>query len=245
MINDVVKEISMRFAASVVWILLVSSSLPAKVFDKNTEIAGLRLHYKILLPRDYDAAKTYPAILAFPPGSQTMDMVLTTLNRNWAPEGDRRGYIVVVPATPLPGGFLGQSSKVFPEFIEHLLREYKIRDGKFHIAGMSNGGRTAFHIASTYPQYFWSVTGFPGYLPEATPERVAALAKMCIYMHVGEFDGGWVEPMQQQAAAFREKGYTVRFTIEKNEGHVMSSLNGAGAARLFNQIEEARQGCAQ
>jgi predicted peptidase len=233
----------MRFVAPGVLILLLVSSLSAKVFDKNTEIAGLRLHFKILLPRDYDSAKSYPAVLAFPPRSQGMDMVLTTLTRNWAPEGDRRGYIVVVPATPLPGGFLGESSKVFPAFIEHLLREYKIRDNKFHIAGMSNGGRTAFHLAAMYPQYFLSVTGFPGYLSDATPERIAALSGMCIYMHVGEFDGGWVAPMQEQESTLRGRGYSVRLTIEKNEGHVIGALNGSGSARLFNQIEEARDGC--
>jgi predicted peptidase len=229
----------MRLLAPVLLILFASSSLPGKVFDKNTEIAGMKLYYKILLPRDYDATKTYPAVLAFPPGSQGMDMVLTTLQRNWLPEGDRRGYIVVVPAAPFGGGFTGGGAKVFPAFIEQLLSEYKIRDNKFHIAGMSNGGRSAFHIAAMYPQYFWSVTGFPGYLPDATPERIEALSKMCIFMHVGEFDNGWVEPMQQQALSFRAKGYAVRLTVEKNEGHVMRTLNGAGSARLFDQIEEA------
>lgn len=233
----------MRLVAPIVLLLLAASSLAAKVFDKTAEIAGMRLHYKIVLPKDYDPAKTYPAVLAFPPGSQGMDMVLNTLQRNWLPEANRRDYIVVVPAAPTNQGFVGDGSKVFPEFIEQLLREYKIRDNKFHIAGMSNGGRSAFHVAAMYPQYFWSVTGFPGYLPDATPERIAALAKMCIYMHVGELDAGWLQQMQQQASMFRAKGYTVRLTVEKGQGHVMSTLMGTGSARLFNQIEEARRGC--
>jgi predicted peptidase len=203
----------------------------------------MSLHYKIVLPNNYDPAKTYPAVLAFPPGSQTMDMVLTTLVQNWLPEADHRGYIVVIPAAPNGRPFVGDGAKVFPEFIEQLLHEYKIRDNKFHVAGMSNGGRSAFHIAAMYPQYFWSITGLPGYLPDATPERLGALAKMCIYMHVGELDTGWLEQMQEQAALFRTKGYSVRFTVEKNEGHVMRTLAGPGSARLFNQIEEARMGC--
>jgi hypothetical protein len=108
---------------------------------------------------------------------------------------------------------------------------------------MSNGGLSAFHIASLYPQYFLSVTGFPGYLRDATPARVNALAKMCIYMHVGEYDSGWVQEMTDQAAQFRAKGFTVRFTVEKGESHVIGALQGSGAGRLFDQIEEARQGC--
>src|SRR5438876_10115511 len=183
-------------------ILLIAGSAWAKVSDKTAEIAGMTVHYKIALPSNYDPAKTYPAILAFPPGSQDMDMMLTTLVQNWLPEYDKRDYIVVIPAAPLNRSFVGEGAKIFPEFLEQLLQEYKIRDNKFHVAGMSNGGRSAFHIAAMYPQYFLSVIGFPGYLPDATAERVAAVSKMCIYMHVGEFDTGWFEPMQQQAPLF-------------------------------------------
>ena len=233
----------MRLLSPFILILFVCSSLPAKVSDKTAEIAGVTLHYKIALPKDYVPAKTYPAVLAFPPGSQDMNMVLSTLIQNWLPEQDKRGYIVVIPAAPFGRPFVGDGSKVFPEFIDLLLHEYKIRDNKFHIAGMSNGGRSAFHIAAMYPQYFLSVTGFPGYLQEATPERVAALAKMCIYMHVGELDTGWLAQMQQQAMMFRSKGYTVRFTVEKGESHVMRTLMGPASARLYTQIEESRRGC--
>jgi hypothetical protein len=72
---------------------------------------------------------------------------------------------------------------------------------------------------------------------------VNALAKMCVNMHVGELDSGWREDMDAQAKQLRAKGYTVRFTVEKGEGHVMKSLAGPGSARLFNQFDEARQGC--
>src|SRR5262245_48233557 len=96
-----------RILAPIVLILMVSASLSAKVFDKAAEIAGMTLHYKVALPKNYDSEKTYPAILAFPPGSQTMDMVLTTLIQNWIPEQDKRGYIVVIPAAPNGRPFVG------------------------------------------------------------------------------------------------------------------------------------------
>ena len=102
---------------------------------------------------------------------------------------------------------------------------------------MSNGGISAFYIAAMYPRYFLSVTGFPGYLRDATPERLDALAGLCINMHAGEFDPDWVEPMQEQAAAFRAKGFTVRMTVEKGQYHVISTLTGDGAVRLFKEIE--------
>ena len=224
-------------------LLFFGGMLSAKVYDKTADISGTPVHYKLILPKDYDPTKAYPAILAFPPGSQTMDMVLTTTERNWRPEAEKRGYIVVVPAAPGGKLFFEEGARVFPAFIEQILKEYKIQDGKFHIAGMSNGGLSAFHIAASYPQYFWTVTGFPGYLDDATPAHVSALAKMCINMHVGELDNGWLQAMQAQAKEFRATGYTVSFTIEKGQSHVISTLSGEGSARLFDEIEKGKQGC--
>ncbi len=218
-------------------------SASAKVYDKTATIGETPVHYKLILPKDYDPEKAYPAVLAFPPGSQTADMVLTTMERNWRGEAEKRGYIVIIPAAPNGRLFIEEGARVFPEFIEQMLREIKIKDNKFHIAGMSNGGLSAFHIAASYPRYFWSVTGFPGYLPEPTTERVSALAKMCINMHVGELDTGWLNSMQRQAADFRAKGYAVKFTAERGQGHVIGTLTGTGAARLFDEIDAARQGC--
>src|SRR6185436_12564835 len=108
-------------------------------------------------------------------------------------------YIVAVLSAPGAGLFFQGGGRVSPAFLDQLLKDYKIRGGKFHIAGISNGGISSFHIAASYPQYFWSVTGFPGYLPDATPERIAALAKLCLNMYAGELDSGWVATMQEQA----------------------------------------------
>lgn len=132
---------------------------------------------------------------------------------------------------------------MFPEFITDLLSDFKVDGGKFHIAGMSNGGLSAFYIASLYPQYFLSVTGFPGLLNDATAARLKALAGMCINMHVGELDPEWLSAMKQQSEELRSLGFKVRFTIEPNQPHRLATLADDGAARLFNQFDEARHGC--
>src|SRR6516164_1346288 len=228
----------LRLPVAILALYVASHTVAAKVVDKNATIAGLTFDYKIILPKDYDPEKAYPAVLAFPPGGQTMDMVNVTLNQNWAGEAQRRGYIVVIPAAPGGRLFFEEGARVFPQFLDQLLGEYKIRDGKFHIAGMSNGGISAFYVAAAYPRYFLSVTGFPGYLPDATAQRVAALAGMCINMHVGELDTGWVENMGEQASRFRSSGMTVRMTVEKGQSHVIRTLTGEGSGRLFEEIEE-------
>ncbi len=215
----------------------------AEVQDKAKSIGGVVVHYELILPNGYDPGRAYPAVLAFPGGPQTMSMVKSTVERNWRDQAERRGYIVVVPAAPDGDLFFEEGARVFPEFITKLLMDFKVDGGKFHIAGMSNGGLSAFHIAATYPRYFLSVTGFPGYLLEPTAERVKALAGLCINMHAGELDTDWLEAMKQQYEQFRALGYKVRFTVEAGQAHRLETLAGDGAARLFDQFDEARRGC--
>lgn len=230
------------FAAAVLAaIAFASQSLVAEVQEKSAKIAGTTLHYKVVLPNGYDAEKTYPAVLAFPGGGQTMQIVDSSISRNWRSQAERRGYIVVIPAAPDGELFFEGGDRVFPEFLKRLLSEYKVQDGKFHIAGNSNGGISAFHIAAEYPQYFLSVTGFPGYLPD---EKLAgSLKNMCINMHVGELDPDWLQTMKTQAGEFRTRGFKVRFTVEKDQHHLLGTLAGDGATRLFDQFDEARNGC--
>jgi poly(3-hydroxybutyrate) depolymerase len=230
---------AVAIAATVFW----AQPAAAEVLDKTAEISGTRLDYKVILPNGYDPAKAYPAILAFGGGPQTMNMVEATLKRNWREQAETLGYIVVLPAAPDGDLFFESGDRVFPAFIVKILGDYKIQQNKLHIAGVSNGGLSAFHIASLYPQYFWSVTGLPGFLDDASPEHVRALSNLCIYMYAGEMDQGWLQSEKTQSAKFKSQGYTVEFNEEKGEGHVMRTLDGKGAGRLFKQFEQARQGC--
>jgi len=230
-------------ATAVAAMMLLGQPVAAEVLDKVADISGTKLEYKVVLPTGYDAAKAYPAILAFGGGSQTMDMVNATLRRNWREQAENLGYIVILPAAPDGDLFFESGDRVFPAFIVKLLGDFKILQSKFHIAGVSNGGLSAFHIASLYPQYFWSVTGLPGFLDDPSPEHLRALSKMCIYMYAGEMDASWLRSEEQQAAKFRSQGYKVEFSEEKGERHVMRTLDGNGALRLFKQFDQARQGC--
>lgn len=241
----------MRRAFRTVWLCAVMSVsmisfAAADVLDKTATINGLTLHYKVVLPKNFDPAKSYPAVLAFPPGGQDMDMVDATLGQNYRAEAEKRGYIVVEPAAPNGTLFFEGGERVFPAFLTKLTADYRIADNKFNAAGNSNGGLSAFLIASKYPQFFRSVTGFPGFLEAATPQETSALGKMCIHMFAGELDSGWPEAMRDQAAKFRASGYNVTFAIEKGQPHVIRTLTGAGAARLFDQFDSARAGhCAK
>src|SRR5206468_1946034 len=147
-------------------VMFATQPLQAEVVEKAKKVGGTPVHYKVVLPNSYDPAKAYPAILAFGGGPQTMNTVDAILSRNFRAEAEKRGYIVVAPAAPEVGLFFEEGARIFPAFLKLILADYKIQDNKFHIAGPSNGGIASLHVAAANPDYFLSVTAFPGYMWE-------------------------------------------------------------------------------
>ena len=236
-----------RIAAGVVAaIILGTQPLHAEVLEKTKKVAGTTVHYKVVLPAGYDPMKAYPAILALGGGPQTMNIVDGILMRNFRAEAEKRGYIVIAPAAPDGQLFFEEGARIFPDFLKMILADYKIQDAKFHIAGPSNGGIAAFHVAAANPQYFLSVTAFPGYMWQPTIAKLQAIANLCVFMYVGELDEYmWHGEMKQEAEYLRSKGTVARYTVEKGQPHRLDTLAGTNAARLFDGFEEARKGCRQ
>jgi predicted peptidase len=173
-----------------------------------------------------------------------MNTVESVLNRNLRSEAEKRGYIVIAPAAPNGELFFEGGDRIFPAFFKLILSAYKIEGGRFHIAGPSNGGIAALHVAATFPQYFRSATAFPGYVWEATPAKLKALAQTCVFMFVGENDQyRWHDEMKREAEYLRSQGDIARYTVEKGQPHRMETLAGANASRLFEGFEQARRGC--
>ena len=227
-------------------VTLVTSAARAEVLEKSKKVAGVTVLYKVVLPTGYDAAKAYPAVIALGGGPQTMNTVDGVLNRNLRAEAEKRGYIVVAPAAPDGELFFEGGARIFPEFLKAILADYKIQDGKFHIAGPSNGGIAAFHVAALNPQYFRSVTAFPGYMWQATPAKLQAISQMCVFMYVGEHDDYmWHGEMEREAEFLRSKGAVARYTVEKDQPHRIETLAGANASRLFDGFEETKKGCSR
>src|SRR3989454_9081798 len=167
--------------------VLLSLQARAETVAKAGRFGGITIRYKLILPNGYDPARAYPGILAFAGGLQTLDGVNNMLFRNWRAEAEGRGYIVVSPVAPSNNLFFERGGdRIFPEFLDQILRDYKIEGGKLHVAGPSNGGLSAFHIAAMYPQYFRYVTGFPGYLPGENNLTIKPLQPPRLYLNVGE-----------------------------------------------------------
>ena len=232
--------------AAVSTLMFCGATAQASVMEQTKKIAGFTVHYKVVYPNGYDPAKAYPAILAFGGGPQTMNTVDGILDRNFRVEAEKRGYIVVSPAAPDGELFFEEGARIFPGFLKMILADYKIEGGKFHIAGVSNGGIASLHIAAAHPQYFLSATAFPGYLWEPNQAKLQAISKMCVFMYVGENDEyRWHNEMKSEVEYLRSKGTVARYTVEKGQPHRLDTLAGPNAKRLFEGFEETKKGCSK
>ena len=224
--------------------LTVHTGASAEVTERIMRVAGTSVSYKLVLPNGYDAAKTYPAILVFGGGPQTMSTIDSALARNFQAEAEARGYIVVGPAAPDGDLFFDDGDRIFPEFFDNLLTAHKIEGGKFHAAGPSNGGIAAMHVAANHPKYFLSATAFPGYLWQPTEAKLQALDGICVYLYIGENDDyRWHGEMEREAKILSSRGSVAQYTVEKGQPHRLETLAGSGASRLFDGFEMARQSC--
>src|SRR5579872_509209 len=72
----------------------------ASVVDRTAKVGDTTIYYKVVLPNDFDANKTYPGVLAFGGGTEDMDSVNRVIDRFFREQAEKRGYIVIVPADP-------------------------------------------------------------------------------------------------------------------------------------------------
>ena len=215
----------------------------AETIEKVGTFGGTQVDYLVVLPDGFDPSNEYPAILAFAGGGQSLRTTRNALENHWAGEAEKRGYIVVSPAAPMGQLFFRAGASVVPALLDTILQDYKVEENRFHIAGRSNGGLSAFHVAASYPKYFRSLTGFPGFLQDANRERLEGISGLCIYMHVGEFDPSWSRAMRGQAEILRDRGFRVHFEVEEGMSHGLDSLAGEGSKRLFEHFEDSVANC--
>jgi len=101
-------------------------------------------------------------------------------------------------------------------------------------------------VAAANPQYFLSVTAFPGYMWQPSTAKLAAISKMCVFMYVGENDEyRWHNEMKREAEFLQSKGTVARYKVEQGQPHRIETLAGDSAGRLFDNFEETKKGCSK
>ena len=185
----------------------------------------------VILPDGYASNVKYPVVLAFPPGPGTQGMVEAFLSNYWIQEGNRRGYILVSPAVlgpRLESVGRGVVEAVFAWMDENLSYD----PARVTLAGQSNGGLGAFHVARIAPEKFNSIVVMPGGYGSAGD--LGQLQGKPVLLAVGELDTRWVQLSHHTRDLLVLAGAQPRVDIIPGAGHVFPYPTG----QLYDWIEE-------
>jgi pimeloyl-ACP methyl ester carboxylesterase len=192
---------------------------------------GATIRYLLVEPdtagADADTEAERSVLIALPPGNQQRAMAAWGLRIYWAAEARRRGWIVASPIRTGETMLYNGTESQFVALVRHLGTTARLRGGKVYLAGVSNGGLSAFHAAITHPELVHALLVLPGYPPgEDDHEHLKALRGIPVTMLVGAEDAHWVARMEDARAALTAAGGTVTLRTMPGEAHVLRSLGG-------------------
>lgn len=219
--------------------LAAPSVAEAAVASGSVEIEGVVIEYVTSAPEGFQVGSTVPVLLALPPGGQDLGLARRLVENTYAPEANRLGWVVVSPAAPGGELFFDGSETLLPGFVEWIETWATLEGGALHVAGVSNGGISAFRYAALNPELVRSVITFPGFArSDDDRTALADLTNVPIRMFVGENDTSWVDAGKRTVDEIRSVGGDVELTVFQGEGHIMTST--ADGTLVFELLESFR-----
>ena len=198
---------------------------------------GHTIDYALILPAHFDKSKAYPVLLALPPGDQSRQMVEAGLDSYWETEAKRRGWVVISPSAPSGESFYTGLDQELPPLLDEVAHSVLFEGGKVHLAGISNGGLSAYRVITEFPERFLSLTVLPGVPPDA---RAFAALKSLKGIPVAAFVGGddteWVSGSREASRKLDGLGIPNTLTIVPGSGHVIRLDPG----KLFDLLDQRR-----
>jgi len=216
--------------------------LSSTTFPQATEFHRLThdgkvLEYALILPDRFDQTASYPVLLALPPGDQSKQLVVNGLRLYWEPEAKKRGWVVISPAAPEGTSFYTGAESELTKLLDEVSKSVIFEGGKAHLAGLSNGGLSAYRVITEYPDRFLSLTVLPGVPPdERAIDSLGRLKGIPVAAFVGEEDSEWVRSSRDTKRKLDGLGIKNTLEVVPRAGHVIR----LPSAQLFDLLDRRR-----
>lgn len=179
---------------------------------------GKQLSYLLSTPKEFEAGRPHPTLLALPPGEQTRELAL--VYEPWLPYFRQKGWVVCSPITPDGKLFFQGPERYLPQIMDHIEEQVTLAGRKFYLFGVSNGGISAFRVATLHPTRFHSITVLPGWPKPADEKRLDALMEMPVNFLVGELDDRWLEKSEVFHDRISSMGGDSSLEVIPGQGHI-------------------------
>ena len=204
----------------------------AMSFESVKVARGKKIDYGILIPPKLDPDKM---VLVLPPGAQTKPMAEMGMAA-WLDHLTQQNYFVVVPLAPEGVLFFRGSEKLIPSFLKRVRKKHQLPKGRFHLVGLSNGGISAFRVATLTPDLFRSLVALPGFAKRADLARLDSLGQMPVTIFVGAKDTKWMAKANDLVIKLRKKGSKAEVKVVGSTGHrVFQAVAGEQLTAVFRE----------
>ncbi len=216
------------FIALIMTMISVSTYAQSKTFERYKSHNNIQFEYTVLLPKNFDNHKAYETIVAFAGHEAKKDKAVWSLDQLWA-NHQNYPYIIVVPKVPL-GKQHWISHPIhhgLNDFLEHLKKNYKVKDGKFHFLGYKDGCIPAqtYITMLNYPPA--SLTVFSSeYWDHYNKSTYDGLAKLKIPVNLFFTEGDTKRQQVQNKVVkeLRARGTQVSFEVIETPAKKLESL---------------------
>ena len=200
---------------------------------------GNFLEFALVTPEVFDPAGGNPVLLAFPPGDHTQSEVQWALDSYWIRQSIQRNWIVVSPMAVNGLNYYEGPEKYIPELLDWVENNYSVENNKYHLSGISNGGKSAFRIAIKFRKRVSSLMVLPGKIHSIDEYALLdSLIGIPVHMYVGEYEiPEWTNVMDSIKIILDDLGVTNQYITFPGEGHTITSLT---STILFDTLDSFR-----
>jgi poly(3-hydroxybutyrate) depolymerase len=225
------------FTIAVLLVMLLSAAVPQDVEFHRLTHTGRVLEYALILPDRFDKTTFYPVLLALPPGDQSKQLVVAGLNLYWEAQAKKRGWVVISPAAPAGTSFYTGGETELANLLDEVSKSVEFEGGKVHLAGVSNGGLSAYRVITEYPARFLSLTVLPGIPPDKRAfDALGRLKGIPVAAFVGAKDSEWIRGSRDTKEKLDALGIANTLEVVPGAGHVVP----LDPAKLFDLLDQRR-----
>lgn len=213
--------------------VLGAQTMETGFLNRTVTHQGVEYAFQVYVPRQYDASKPWPVILALHGGGERgSDGLLQTevgLGSAIRRHAERYPAIVVFPQTPMTGSWQALGAEVALAALDQSLAEFNSDRSRVYLAGLSMGGNGSWYLAYRHADRFAAAVIVCGWISErrqglyppipdpAEPDPFAAVARRVAALPIWLFHGDAdptvsVDESRRMAAALQAIGANVKYT---------------------------------
>lgn len=209
---------------------------PSHKYDALKARNGVEIRYKVVLPKNYDANRTYPALVSFAPGGWGPASCDWSLENLWGDSTAESGWIAVHLIAPERGWMTHPSHHALEELLDNIRTEHKIDNNQFHLVGFGNGAQPATTYSGMSGKYFQSLTTVTNRaISRWDDDELKRFSQRRVFLLVGGLDTDTLELNRKASALMREGGSDVSLTVIDDQGPVPGSLLNGGLMRFLDE----------